>query len=201
MFLCLELVVLLIQQVMKYAINRQFAFTGLKYEINQNGRTVYHVKAKKSKQVEEQFDVVIYDPISRFQLGQSVSVESDPKYRQTYRIFLVENKSEEKQLFGYLQYQRYLDESYIYKISIGEKSYQFESRDLRNRRLSIVDSLCSESSTHSHQRVQCPNTLLQMADLFSKTTDTYHVTIDDRQIQMGFLAFVILLDLHECNRS
>lgn len=147
------------------------------------------------------FSVVIYDPISRFEFGQSVSVESDPKYRQTYRIFLVENRTEAKQLFGFLQYQINPDQSYIYKISIEKKSYQFESRDLRNRRLSIVDSFCSESSTPSHQHFQCPNTLFQVADLFSKTTDTYHVTIDDRQIQMGFLAMVILLDLHECHRN
>lgn len=49
--------------------------------------------------------------------------------------------------------------------------------------------------------MQCPETLFQVIDSFSKANKAYHVTINDKEKQSGYLAIVILLDALESKRE
>jgi hypothetical protein len=44
-------------------------------------------------------------------------------------------------------------------------------------------------------------TLFQLIDLFSKSNETYHVNIHDKEWPLGYLAIIILLHLHESQRN
>jgi hypothetical protein len=79
----------------------------------------------------------------------------------------------------------------LYTIIVGQKLYQVRSCDLKDRRLAIVDTVQSYS----------PETLFEVTDPFSKSNKKYHVIINDKESQCGYLAFVILLDLHEFKRN
>lgn len=91
-------------------------------------------------------------------------------------------------------------DNYLYTIVIGKKCYKVRSNDLKNRHLSIIDTLEQIYSCplEQYSAAQCPQTLFQVTDLFSKSTKTYHVTVNDKDQHFGYLAIVILLDLLEC---
>jgi len=63
--------------------------------------------------------------------------------------------------------------------------------------LTIIDTIQSTNSSG----IDCPKTLFQVIDPFSKLNKNYHVTINDKKWQYGYLAFVVLLDLHERKRN
>ncbi|CAF3653876.1 unnamed protein product [Adineta steineri] len=84
--------------------------------------------------------------------------------------------------------------NYLYTIIIGRKLYKVRSCDLKDRRLTIVDAIQSNDSS----TINCPKTLFQVIDSFTKSNKKYHVTINDTKWQYIYLAITILLDLHEC---
>ncbi len=134
---------------------------------------------------------------------ESCIIEPDPNLPRNYLISLQNNESNEKVLFGQLSYEFCSYNNYLYTIIIGRKLYKVRSCDLKDRRLAIIDTI--EQNTHSksdqYPTLQCPETLFQVIDSFSKSNKTYHVTINDKEKQLGYLAIVILLDLHECKRG
>lgn len=109
--------------------------------------------------------------------------------------------SNTKTLFGQLSYEICTHDNYLYTIVIGKKLYKVRSCDLKNRRLAMIDTLGSEGTATYAQPLQCPETLFQVIDSFSPANKTYHVTIHDKEQQFGYLAIVILIDLHECQRQ
>jgi hypothetical protein len=75
--------------------------------------------------------------------------------------------------------------------------YQVRSCDLKDRNLTIIDAIQSDNSSS----IYSPETLFQVMDPFSKSNKKYHAIINDKKSQYGYLAFIILLDLHECTRN
>jgi hypothetical protein len=59
--------------------------------------------------------------------------------------------------------------------------------------LTIIDTIQSTNSSG----LDYPETLFQVIEPFSKLNKKYHVTINHKKWQYGYLAFVILLELHE----
>ena len=115
-----------------------------------------------------------------------------------YLIYAVNEQLNKKILFGRLLYEINNHDN-VYKIIIGQKLYKVRSSDLKDRRLSIIDTI--ESNTNESTRVNSPETLFQVIDSFSKSNRKYHVTINDKKLQYVYLAIVILLALHECKRN
>jgi hypothetical protein len=130
------------------------------------------------------------------------TIECDPKKPRNYLIYLKSLSTNEKTLFGQLSYEFCSYDNYLYTIVIGRKLYKVRSSDLKDRRLAIIDTFEQINRTQSDQSpsIQCPETLFQVIDSFSKSNKTYHVTINDKEKHLGYLAIVILLDLHECKR-
>lgn len=124
----------------------------------------------------------------------SCKAEPDPDRPRSYLIFLYDNKTSQRNLFGRLCYQPCGYDNYFYTIFIGQKLYQIRSSDLKDRFLTIVDKLESDNSFAN----SVPETLFQVLDSFSKLTKTYHITIRDKKSEYGYLAIVVLLYLHEC---
>jgi hypothetical protein len=135
------------------------------------------------------YSIKLSNPINKY-IGEDICiVEPDPKQSHSYIIYL---KNDKKTLFGQLFYQFCGYNNYLYTIIIGEKLYQVRSSDLKDRRLTIIDTVQSNNY---------PKTLFQVVDSFLKSNKNYHVTINDEKCQYGYLAIVILLDLHECKRN
>jgi hypothetical protein len=129
------------------------------------------------------------NPINKY-IGEDICiVEPDPKQSHSYTIYL---KNDKKTLFGQLFYQFCGYNNYLYTIIIGEKLYRVRSSDLENGLLTIIDT------AESNDR---PKTLFEVVDSFSKLNEKYHVTINEKKWQYGYLAIVILLDLHERKRN
>ena len=122
---------------------------------------------------------------------ETCTIELDSSKPRSYSIYIQTNHSNGKILFGTLSYEDVSYDNYLYTIIIGSKLYKVRSCDLKDRRLAMVDTNVD----------QYPETLFQVIDSFSKSNKTYHVTINDREKQLGYLAIVILLDLHECKRG
>ena len=122
---------------------------------------------------------------------ETCTIELDSSKPRSYSIYIQTNDSNGKILFGTLSYGYVSYDNYLYTIIIGSKLYKVRSCDLKDRRLAMVDTNVD----------QYPETLFQVIDSFSKSNKTYHVTINDREKQLGYLAIVILLDLHECKRG
>lgn len=122
---------------------------------------------------------------------ETCTIELDSSKPRSYSIYIQTNDSNGKILFGTLSYEYVSYDNYLYTIIIGSKLYKVRSCDLKDRRLAMVDTNVD----------QYPETLFQVIDSFSKSNKTYHVTINDREKQLGYLAIVILLDLHECKRG
>ncbi|CAF1167610.1 unnamed protein product [Adineta ricciae] len=184
---------------MKYTISRQFSLNKEKFEVICNAKTVCTVKASPSKENKDQFKIKITKPLSKRFSPESCSVESDPSNSKHYLIYTNDANTDEKVLFGELTYELCSYNNYLYTIIIGRKLYKVRSSDLKDRRLAIIDTI--EPSNSQYPALQCPETLFQVIDSFSKSNSTYHVTINDQEKQFGYLAIVILIDLHERNRA
>jgi hypothetical protein len=146
--------------------------------------------------------VTLYNPISKNIGDESCTIEPDPNLQRNYLIYIKNEESNEKLLFGQLSYVLCSYDNYLYTIIIGRKLYKVRSCDLKDRRLAIIDTMEQNinSQSNRYSPIQCPETLFQVIDSFSKSNKTYHVTINDKEKQLGYLAIVILLDLHECKR-
>lgn len=130
------------------------------------------------------------------------TVEPDPNKARSYLIYIQNGASNEKKLFGQLTYNLCSYDNYLYTIVIGRKLYKVRSSDLKDRRLALIDTIEQNNHSSSNQCrvIQCPETLFQVIDSFSKLNKNYHVTINDKDKHIGYLAIVILLDLHENKR-
>ncbi|CAF5121694.1 unnamed protein product, partial [Rotaria sp. Silwood1] len=144
--------------------------------------------------------VILSSPLSRHVDDEFCVIEPDSNIPRNYLIYIVNNESNEKTLFGQLSYEFCSPNNCLYTIVIGRKLYKVRSSDLKNRRLAIIDSLeqNNPSKLDQYPTFQCPQTLFQVIDTFSKSNKTYHVTINDKEKHLGYLSIVILLDLHEC---
>jgi hypothetical protein len=54
---------------------------------------------------------------------------------------------------------------------------------------------------NSCPKLDCPETLYQVIDSFSKSNKKYHVTIHDKEWSLGYLAITILLHLHQSKKD
>jgi len=147
--------------------------------------------------------IELSNPISKRLGDESCTVEPDPNTAQNYLIYIQNDESNGKTLFGQLSYELCSYDNYLYTIVIGRKLYKVRSCDLKDRRLSIIDNIAQNNNPNLDQysSIQCPETLFQVIDSFSKENKMYHVTINDKENPLGYLAITILLDLHECQRS
>ncbi|CAF2514030.1 unnamed protein product [Rotaria sp. Silwood2] len=188
------------QKQMKYTITRQFSLRKEKFEIISGSKTVYAVKATPSKEHKGQFNVQISNPISKYINNEYCVIEPDSKTPRNYLIYIVNDESNKKTLFGQLFYEICIYNNCLYTIVIGRKLYKVRSSDLKDRRLAIIDTFeqNNPSKLDQYPTFQCPQILFQVIDTFSKSNKAYHVTINDKEQHLGYLAIVILLDLHEC---
>ncbi|CAF1315884.1 unnamed protein product [Adineta steineri] len=187
----------------QYTIARQFSIKKEKFEIISDSKSICTVRATHSKEYKGQFKIKLSNPTSKRFINESCIIESDPNTPRNYLIYIKNSDTNTKTLFGQLSYELCSYNNYLYTIIIGKKLYKVRSCDLKNRRLAIIDTVEQVNNSQSDQytALQCPETLFQVIDSFSKTNQTYHVTISDKEKQFGYLAIVILLDLHECQRS
>lgn len=140
------------------------------------------------------FSIKLSNPINKY-IGEDIClVEPNPDQAGNYLIYL---KNTKKILFGQLAYQPCGFNDYLYSIIIGEKLYQIKSSDLKNRRLTIIDTLKTKNSSI----INSPQILFQVLDTFSNENKKYHVTINDTKHKYGYLAIVVLLNLLECKRN
>ncbi|CAF1286683.1 unnamed protein product [Rotaria magnacalcarata] len=188
---------------MKYTITRQFSLRNEKYEIVSGSKTICTVKATPSKEHAGQFDVKLSNLLSKHREDEFCVIEPDLNVSRNYLIYIENGESGEKNLFGQLSHELCNYNNYLYTIVIGRKLYKVRSSDLKNRCLVMIDTFEQNNPSKQDQcsTLQCPETLFQVIDSFSKFNKTYHVTINDKEKQLGYLAIVILLDLHECKRS
>ncbi|CAF1471750.1 unnamed protein product [Rotaria sordida] len=188
---------------MKYIITRQFSFTNEKFDITSDSKLVCTVKATRSKNSKGQFDIKFSNLTNKIIGNDYCIVEPDENQLQNYFIYVIDHKTNEKKLFGQLFYEFYNFDDYFYTIIIGKKLYTVRSSDLRNRRLTIIDILQSKQSLSTNENIKsnCPETLFQVIDSFSKTTNKYHVNIHQKEWSLGYLAITILLHLHESRRD
>jgi hypothetical protein len=127
------------------------------------------------------------------------TVEPEEKNSHNYLISSIDGETNKKYLFGQLHYEICNYDNYLYTIIIGHKLYKVRSSDLKDRRLSIIDLI--QSNTNEVTRLDCPQTLYQVIDSFSKSNKKYHVHIHDKEWPLGYIAITILLHLHESQRS
>ncbi|CAF2748936.1 unnamed protein product [Rotaria sp. Silwood2] len=169
-------------------------------KLSSGSKTVYAVKATPSKEHKGQFNVQISNPISKYINNEYCVIEPDSKTPRNYLIYIVNDESNKKTLFGQLFYEICIYNNCLYTIVIGRKLYKVRSSDLKDRRLAIIDTFeqNNPSKLDQYPTFQCPQILFQVIDTFSKSNKAYHVTINDKEQHLGYLAIVILLDLHEC---
>ncbi|CAF4813813.1 unnamed protein product [Rotaria sp. Silwood1] len=184
---------------MKYIITRQFSFTNEKFEITSNSKVVCTVKATSSKNYKGQFNIKLSNLTNKIIRNDSCIVEPDEKQLQNYFIYSINHQTNEKILFGQLSYDFCNFNDYLYTIIIGQKLYNVRSSDLRYRRLAIVDII--KSNPNENTTLNCPETLFQVIDSFSKSTNKYHVNIHKKEWPLGYLAITILLHLHESQQN
>ncbi len=138
--------------------------------------------------------MALSNPINKYNGENSCTVEPDPECSKSYCIYLKnDKKKDEKILAGQLCYRPCGYNNYLYTIVIGQKLYEVQSCDLKNRGLTILDTIKSNNSS----TMNYAKTLFQVIDTFSKSNKKYHLTINDKQRQYVYLAITILLDLHE----
>jgi hypothetical protein len=183
---------------MKYAIRRTFAIRNKKFEITRDSEFLCTAKVTSSKEYKGRYNIKLSNPIDKYTGDYICLVEPDPKQPGGYLIYLQNSKTEKKILFGQLFRLRCDRNDYSYTIIIGEKLYQIRSSDLKGRPLTITDVFQSRDSSGI---LNHPNTLCQVNEPFSKSNKIHHLTISDQKRQYGYLAIVILLDLHECKRN
>jgi len=115
-----------------------------------------------------------------------------------YSIYSINDQSNEKILFGQLLYEIHNSDN-VYTIIIGQKLYKVRSSDLKNRRLTIIDTI--DSNIDEIRTLNYPEILFQLMDSFSKSNQKYHVNIHNKEWPLGYLAITILLHLHESQRN
>ena len=130
--------------------------------------------------------------ISEYAGQCSCTVVSDPKSSHHYLIYSIDDQTHKKSLFGQLSYQTTSREN-IYTIIIGQKLYNVRSSDLRDRRLTILDTI----DNHGYY----PDTLFQIIDSFPQRNSQYHMNIHEKEWPLGYVALTILLHLHELQRN
>ncbi|CAF1964677.1 unnamed protein product [Rotaria magnacalcarata] len=184
---------------MKYIITRQFSFRRKTFAISSNSELVSIAKAASSDRYKDQFNVQLSNLSNQLAESGSCIVEPDENQLGNYLIYSINNRTNEKKLFGQLFYQLINFDHYIYRIIIGQKLYEVRSLDLRNRHLTIIDTFNSNSlsNRNSITTLNRPAVLLKLHDSFSKINDKYHVNIHDNEWPLGYLAITILLHLHE----
>ena len=121
------------------------------------------------------------------------SVVPDEKRAKNYLIYFKNRQTDKKILFGQLSYQNVGVGDFLYTIIFDNKLYQVRSCDLKDRRLTIIDTVSSNDKSKTYFM----RTLLQVTDSFAKSTKTYHVVVNEMNYSLGYLAIVILLGLHE----
>ena len=131
--------------------------------------------------------------VSEYVGKYSCTVESDPQSAHRYLIQSINHQTGKKSLFGQLSY-RITSRENIYKIIIGQKSYDVKSSDLQHCYLTMIDPYNTDGSTR-------PKTLFQLNDIFSKSNETYHMNIHQKEWPLGYVAMTILLYLHERRRD
>ncbi len=149
------------------------------------------------------YSVKLSNPLSKYMGEDYCLVETDPKQSHNYLIYKKNDQSNTKILFGQLFSKICGYNNYLYKIIIGQKLYKVQSCDLKDRRLAIVDAIQSNNSSteNPYSTSNYPDMLFQVIDSFSKSNKKYHVNINDKEWQLGYLAITILLHLHECKRD
>jgi len=128
----------------------------------------------------------------------SCIVEPNENESHHYLIYSINDQTNEKILFGQLFYQINNYDN-LYTIIIGQKLYKVRSSDLKNRRLSMIDFI--QSNTNEITNLNYPEILFQVIDSFSKSNEKYRVNIHDKEWPLGYLAITILLHLHESQRN
>jgi len=128
----------------------------------------------------------------------SCIVEPNKNELYQYLIHSINDQTNEKILFGRLLYKINAYDN-LYTIIIGQKLYKVRSSDLKNRRLSMIDTI--ELNTNEITNINYPETLFQVIDSFSKSNEKYRVNIHDKEWPLGYFAITILLHLHESQRN
>lgn len=197
---------------MKYTMLRKFTFKNKNFEVVRDSKLLCTVKTEPSKEYKNRYEYINIFTFLPSQIWYAVfyrvkfsnifdreytcSVEPDPNLAQGYLIYLTDNKTMDKRLFAQLIYQLVGTNDYLYTIVIGQKLYQVRSSDLMNRHLTIVDTM----QTNDSSRTFYPETLFEVLDSFSKSTEKYHILINDYKCQYAYLAIVVLFYLHECTK-
>jgi hypothetical protein len=182
---------------MKYTIKRTFALKNKSFEIICDSKTLCTAKVTHSKEYKGRYKIKLSNPINKYTGEYNCIVEPNRNQSRSYLIYLQNDKIKKRILFGQLSYQLCGYNNYLYTIIIGEKLYRIRSSDLKDRRLTIIDKFQSTNSSG----FDCPNVLFQVNESFSKSNEKYHVNINDKKWQCGYLAIVILFDLYECKRN
>ncbi|CAF3839963.1 unnamed protein product [Rotaria magnacalcarata] len=134
---------------------------------------------------------------NRFNKQSTCIIEPDPRQPQSYSILLRNSQTNKTSVFARLSYKLTGYSDYLYTIIIGQKLYQIRSCDLKYRRLTIMD----ETQSNESSAACCPQILFQVLDSFSKSNDKYHLIINDKKYEYGYIGIVILLYLHEYQRN
>lgn len=129
---------------------------------------------------------------------KSCVVVPDPNHPQSYLIFLKDPISRETRRFGQLTYERISRNNYHYRIIIGKNLYQLQSLDLKDRYLTMIDSIYLGNNPWDSSFA---STLCQVSDQFCKSTKNFHVTVSHSENAFGYIALVILLCLYESNKE
>ncbi|CAF1071577.1 unnamed protein product [Didymodactylos carnosus] len=177
---------------MKYLINRQFSLTSSvkKFEIQDQQKNEYKVKATLVND-KTQFNVKISNILKK---DEWCTIEPDTTQQHCYKINLNNRQ------FAIIKYYFLQSNNVMYHINIDSKrQYSVCSVDLKYRVLTIIDTIFNNLIGDSMNK-EDGQVLIQVSDLFSKLTNTYHVTVNDDKYPLGYLAIAVLLDLHERKR-
>ncbi|UJR23693.1 hypothetical protein I4U23_026675 [Adineta vaga] len=176
---------------------QQFSFRNKKFRITRNAKKLCKARVSQNKQYKDRYNIKLSNRMNRFIGGSTCFVEPDPKQPQSYLIYLRNDETKEKRLVSQFAYQLSGHNNYLYTINIGNKLYSVQSCDLKYRRLAVIDTLPTTTST----QYNCPETLFEVIDTFAKSNKEYHITINDGENQYSYLAVTILLHLHERQRN
>ncbi|CAM4756178.1 unnamed protein product [Rotaria magnacalcarata] len=182
------------QTPMKYTIRRTFSLTNKKFKIIRDSKPLCTVKTAFSKTYTNRYECNFFN---RFNKQSTCIIEPDPRQPQSYSILLRNSQTNKTSVFARLSYKLTGYSDYLYTIIIGQKLYQIRSCNLKYRRLTIMD----ETQSNESSAACCPQILFQVLDSFSKSNDKYHLIINDKKYEYGYIGIVILLYLHEYQRN
>ncbi|CAF4231795.1 unnamed protein product, partial [Adineta steineri] len=178
---------------MKYIIKRKSSFQNKKFEISCDSKQLCTAKVTPCQKYNGQYNIILSNSNNKSMEENSCIIEPNSKYPRSYFIHLINKETNQIIRSAQLSYEVCSYNNYLYTIIIGRKLYKVRSCDLKDRRLTIVDAIQSNDSS----TINCPKTLFQVIDSFTKSNKKYHVTINDTKWQYIYLAITILLDLHE----